>query len=450
MRLKELALIAPPVLPKRTALYSLSPLGVGTAGSESLYSWFLRVAQHHCLKPNDLIRHLGKTCIDPETGELVWSRHLHDANWAFTGDHTQTWVRVLEEQTGRRDLRSLTFLPYGGALPILGRGQMRRRWCPHCLNDRKAEGEVYASLVWEIGLVTACPVHGNALVGVCPHCGAGAAKRAGRNLVYHTPGHCGHCGGWLGDAKTEPAGEEAIAKAKLIGDWVADMARLPESAKLSVAPTLKAAAARYAKGQPAVLARELGVSKTTLHGWIKETSIPSLSHACNLAIRLGVSLSDLYLGNEAALPAVPLMALESPEKKRRRMRIDWPVVDKQLQGYLRRAEPVSVRQIAAELGVSRRTLYSHDEVLMKRLAAWYEAWQLGHQEGIASERLEAIHGLLDACDDEELVFPGRVRKAFEQLGHSMSWWGFGRLYQTALNGREAQNPRKGAHYGNSQ
>ena len=436
MRLDDMDLIAPPALPKRTALYSLPPLGVGTAGSEGLYSWFLRVAERHSLKPNDLIRHLGKTCIDPETGELVWSRHLHDANWAFTGEHTQTWVRVLEEQTGRRDLRSLTFLPYAGALPILGRGQMRRRWCPHCLTERKAQGAAYASLAWEIGLVTACHVHGNALVEECPHCGAGAEKRAGRNLAYHTPGHCGHCGGWLGEARTELADQGAIAKAKLVGDWIADIARLPEGAKLSVAPILEAAATKYAKGRPAVLAKELGVSKTTFHGWIKETSIPSLSHACNLATRLGVSLSDLYLGNEAALPPAPLLTLGNPEMKRIRMCIDWSVVDRQLQGYLSRDEPVSVRQIATELGVSRRTLYSHDEALMKRLAARFDAWQVAIQEGIATERLEAMHELLNACNDEEIVLPGQVRKKFERLGHFVSWWAFGRLYNAALESRE--------------
>jgi AraC-like DNA-binding protein len=75
-------------------------------------------------------------------------------------------------------------------------------------------------------------------------------------------------------------------------------------------------------------------------------------------MRLGVSLSDLYLGNKAALPDQPLLMLDGPKQKRPRMRIDWPAVDQQLQGYLRVAEPVSVRQIAAELGVSRRTLYS--------------------------------------------------------------------------------------------
>lgn len=428
-------LIKTPSLPERTRLYRLPPLGLRTAGSESLYSWFLRLAERHCLKPNDLIRHLGRTCIDQETGELVWSRHLHDANWAFTGDHTRTWARVLEEQTGHHDLRLLTLLPYATVLPILGRGQMRRRWCPHCLNERKTQGQTYTSLAWEIGLVTACPEHGNLLVEVCPHCGRGAEKRAGRNLAYHSPGHCGHCGGWLGDAEAAPADQEAIVRAGLVGEWIAAMPGLPADAKLTVSPILDAAAEIYANGQPAVLARAVGISKTTLHGWIKGTSTPSLSHACDLAMRLGVSLSDLYLGNAVALPAQQLLVLESPVKRRARMRINWPAIDQKLQGYLGQAEPISVRHIAAELGVSRRTLYSHDEGLMKRLAARHEAWQLASHESITSERLEAINGLLDACQEEGLVLPGRLRKAFERLDRAVSWWDFNRLYRAALSGR---------------
>lgn len=285
-------------------------------------------------------------------------------------------------------------------------------------------------------------MHGNALVEVCPHCAAGAEKRAGKNLAYHSPGHCGHCGGWLGDAEAAPADQEAVARARLVGNWIAAMPHIPDSAQLSVAPVLEAAAARYTKGRPAVLAKALGFPKTTLHGWIKGTSVPSLSHACELAMRLGISLSDLYLGNKAALPDQPLLMLDGPKQKRPRTRIDWPAVDQQLQGYLRVVEPVSVRQIAAELGVSRRTLYSHDEVLMKRLAARYDAWRLGNLEGIARERLEAIHGLLDACEDEDLILSGKVRKDFERLGHSVSWWAFDRLYREVSHGREGANPRK--------
>ena len=38
--------------------------------------------------------------------------------------------------------------------------------------------------------------------------------------------------------------------------------------------------------------------------------------------------------------------------------------------------------------------------------------------------------------------PGKVRKDFERLGHSVSWWAFDRLYRKALGGREGADPRK--------
>lgn len=47
-----------------------------------------------------------------------------------------------------------------------------------------------------------------------------------------------------------------------------------------------------------------------------------------------------------------------------------------------------------------------------------------------------------ACEDEDLILPGKVRKDFERLGHSVSWWAFDHLYREALGGREGANPRK--------
>ena len=424
-------LILPPSLPPRSPLYRLAPESLGTRGSESLYSWFLRLAGRHCVKPNHLIRHIGETQLDGGASALMWSRHLHDGNWSFAGVQTQAWVTVLEKMTAREDLRPLTLLPYAEVLPVLGRGQMRRRWCPHCLNERKAEGEAYTSLLWEIGLATVCPEHGTTLMETCPHCGAGATKRSGRNLAYHAPGYCSQCGGWLGDAKTAPADEEAILKATLIGDWIAAMPGLPRDAKLSMAPMLQAAAACYANGQPAVLAKALHVPKTTLHGWLHGSSAPSLSHACHVAARLGIGLADLYLGNAQALPErLPLdLASVLTVSKRSRRKIDWPEVDTQLLAYLRRGEPVSVQRIARELGIAKRTLYSHDVDLMKRLAEKYEAAERKRREGIHHERLESLRKLMEEHGDEDsILLPGQMRKIFEAEGHSVSWWRFEELY----------------------
>lgn len=424
-------LITPPSLPPRSLLYRLVPKSVGTRSSESFYSWFLRLAERHCVKPNHLIRHIGETHLDAEATLLRWARHLHDGNWSFAGAQTQAWVGVLGELAARQDLRLLTLLPYAEVLPVLGRSQMRRRWCPHCLNERKAEGEVYTSLLWEIGLATACPEHGTTLAETCPHCGAGATKRSGRNLAYHAPGYCSQCGGWLGEAQTAPANPRAIEQARLIGNWIAAMPQLPQGAKLSMAPMLQAAAERYAKGQPAVLAKALHVPKTTLHGWLHGSSVPSLAHACHVAARLGVGLVDLYLGNVQALPErLPLdLATVPTVSKRSRRKIDWAAVDAQLLAYLRRGEPVSVQQIARELGISRRTLYSHDVDLMKRLAEKYEAAERKRREGVHHERLESLRKLMEEHGDEDsILLPGQLRRMFEGAGHSVSWWEFEGLY----------------------
>ncbi len=48
--------LLPLVMPARSTLYALEPMGVGTAFGESLTSYLTRVASAHCVFPGDLIR----------------------------------------------------------------------------------------------------------------------------------------------------------------------------------------------------------------------------------------------------------------------------------------------------------------------------------------------------------------------------------------------------------
>ena len=171
------------------------------------------------------------------------------------------------------------------------------------------------------------------------------------------------------------------------------MPQLPMDAKFSMVPML----------QPAVLAKAIHVPKTTLHGWLHGSSVPSLAHACHVAARLGVGLADIYVGNTQALPdRLPLdLATVPTVSKRSRRKIDWPAIDAQLLAYLRQSEAVSVQRIAKELGISRRTLYSHDVDLMKRLAEKYEVAERERREGVHHQRLEALRKLMEKHGDED-------------------------------------------------
>src|SRR5574340_342077 len=197
-------LLTSPDMPKRTALHGLAPMGVGTPYCESLYSWFLRLADSHCVLPNDLMNYLGEKFVQEDRGRRGWLRQLHDTCFSGAEISTAVWVEKLTELSGRGDLAYLTMLPWRQVFALRGRGEPKRKWCPRCLEESEASGVIHTHLLWDIGLVDACPKHGVHLLHICPHCGnGGKAKNRRSRVAYHVPGHCAQCGGWLGVAETD-------------------------------------------------------------------------------------------------------------------------------------------------------------------------------------------------------------------------------------------------------
>lgn len=79
------------------------------------------------------------------------------------------------------------------------------RVCPMCLDEA-----AYCRRIWDIALLSACPVHKVCLIEQCPHCGK-ALK-----WLRPGPGRCG-CGFSLKKAKLVAAVPEALLWAELIG-----------------------------------------------------------------------------------------------------------------------------------------------------------------------------------------------------------------------------------------
>jgi hypothetical protein len=165
-------------------LYHLTPLGVGTSGSESLFSFIARLAMEHCVSVGTLIEYV----INPARRGATWERELgsmHGENQTAAD-----WVNALTTLTFQTGLCQLTMLPW---THILNRDHLVRRdrvWCPHCYNDDRATGITYDRLIWSIQEVTVCPVHKTPLESRCPHCGKAIPYTTG----CYKPGRCPLCG----------------------------------------------------------------------------------------------------------------------------------------------------------------------------------------------------------------------------------------------------------------
>src|SRR5438552_9469840 len=106
----------PPVLPPRSRLYTLKPVGIGTPFVESLSGYIARLADAHAVSVADLVgRELSPLASNP----LVYpysdegnsdSHGFRARSYAINGlgDVSRTWVEVLQAATLRTDLRFLT------------------------------------------------------------------------------------------------------------------------------------------------------------------------------------------------------------------------------------------------------------------------------------------------------------------------------------------------------
>ena len=111
----------PPILPPRSRLYSLAPIGVGTPFVESLSGYVARLADAHAVSVSNLVgRELSALVSNPLVQPLE-SHWFHPRFYAMNGlgEPARKWVEALQLGTMKRDLRSRakitwTFRPEAG------------------------------------------------------------------------------------------------------------------------------------------------------------------------------------------------------------------------------------------------------------------------------------------------------------------------------------------------
>jgi DNA-binding phage protein len=263
------------MLPPRSRLYHLAPIGVGTSDVESLTSFIARLAEAHavsvgCLMIDEILPRLGRRhLIDVKrgaSGPQAWRARMQVINGVspLAADSTV----VLETLTGRRDLRLLTMAPWKDGISPRGLLRRTRTWCPACLRARRQHGQVYESLTWMLNPITLCSEHRLRLQDSCPapHCG-----RAQPALMARTrPGHCAWCGAWLGaPASSDPSDPRLERwhrwKATMMGRLLANERSLPfESSPNRLSALLEEIGSHGGLRQIAVDSR---VSQQTLGLW---------------------------------------------------------------------------------------------------------------------------------------------------------------------------------------
>ncbi|WP_296651304.1 TniQ family protein [Paraburkholderia sp.] len=382
----------------RSTLHALPPIGTGTSQVESLLSYLCRLAVSHSISLSSFSRSIATMAGYEFSEKYDW--HLASINGI--GEAAHTWTAALSALTGVPQLDRLALLPWRGVIAQTGLAATSSRWCPACLReDLKATGVPYFRLAWDIGAVSACVRHRVKLINACPGCGRANTRH---KSAYVIPGWCTHvrCGAFLGDVEKQasPAPGEL---------WKADQVAAMMAAQQTLGPlptrdvlhdAIRTLITRLDHGKSAVFARRIGLSKTTVHHWLKEGGLPTLTAHLHIASQTGLALPRLLTGDLTgwSRDSVELgqLALLFPDRgKRATPRThDWIRIRQDLSNMAHTPQIVSVLEAARQLDIDPRLLYQNANTETRVLA---ERWRQHMRDRSEHHREIATQAIETAC-----------------------------------------------------
>lgn len=410
--------VTSPVLPPRSRLYHLAPIGVGTAHVESLTGYVARLAEAHnvttvTLVEREVLPLLGKGHpFESRNSYLAafWPR----ASQALNGTRkmAREWTQGLERLTMRSELRFLTLQPWAGVLPLAGLLRPTRAWCPVCYEEWHEAGQVvYEPLLWAVAVVMVCPLHRRHLTTRCPYpdCGLVLPLLGSRSR----PGYCSRCKRWLGtSALPTPAGNGGLRDeetgwqmwvAESVGELLAAAPNLPAPPpRERIAQAVTVCVQQVAGGKVSVLARALGVSLPTACGWLHGESVPRIDLLLRMCDILDISALDFLTAEELDVRSIKTdrpWVHRPPPQARPLRRYDKAGQRQVLEQVLAGQEfpPPSMREVARRLEYRASGLSHRFPELCSAISARYTAYRAAcAQENrlrLCAEVREAVRSL---------------------------------------------------------
>jgi DNA-binding phage protein len=386
---------------RRSVLYPLEPIGVGTPEVESLLSYFYRLAGLHCLSAGKLFEKVTAAMGWEQLRERNYHRWFNSTVHG-SGNLAVRWSQALSELTSVERLDKLTLVAWRQTISQHGFSATSSRWCSQCFAQDLADGcTPYLRLAWDVRDADACPKHQSALVNVCPACTRNDTRDG---LAYVVPGWCSFCGAFLGGAKGfVAAGEGDMWKSSQIGAMLAAQSALHSQPRSdAMINGVRHLIARMDVGKSAVFARRIGLSKSTVHYWLKRDGIPSLAAHLRIASQTGVSLLELLTGDideswSRTLVSPQLATLFPDCQKRTSSQArDIEKIKEQLDMFRKADVPISLSDAARRLSMNRRELY---RLVNEEALAIGKRWKQ-HRERRGTDRREKDSKIVQAAVTE--------------------------------------------------
>ncbi len=380
-------------------LFSLEPIGIGTAMVESLTSYLSRLAEAHCVTVGTLIsqaiaEELRKNYIiasSQKRGSRLYEN-------AFTlngmGSLTEEFIRAITNLTGR-DVSFLTLQSWRNMCPDRNILRTTKAWCPNCLEDWKRKRlPIYEPLVWCFKDVELCKIHNALLITDCPSCDSRIPllNRTSRN------GFCSHCNRWLGSADVLDMDMESdhMSWGHFVISNIEDI--LKKQPYLNITTnSIKDFIVELINQAGGIIgfANYFGIAKSMVSEWYKELHRPSFTMLLKVCYSVNINLLSA-ISNELSIHFIDKPVFSSSKQKTVRRKIDWEKVREVLVDKLNNGENASpsVKAVAQAMNIDRRLLYSHFPDLCNELSSNYSSRIQMMKDKRIEEGLEEIRKVI--------------------------------------------------------
>ena len=286
----------------RSRLFSLEPIGSGTAHIEGLTSYLIRLAGAHSVSPKRLIR-TEFARANPNIAKLTRSGFFRHNSRTINGpsSYARIFVDAARELTGLRTFRYMTMLPLEHLLPRHARGLLFQnvQWCPDCFDESKQNGQdAYRPLVWSFHHYTYCSIHKRKMSKHCPKCG----KPEHVIPSYPSVAHCCHCGSWLGSSsrsESNPSSDD-LWISTAIEDLVSNLKHIEENAtETTLMSRINTLVQDVASGNQKEFCRRIGLKPWMVNAW-NSGHIPGILQWFALSYGLNVTPSQLLCDGNMA------------------------------------------------------------------------------------------------------------------------------------------------------
>lgn len=443
----ELLDLNKPLLPPRSRLYHLEPIGIGTPLVECLTGYIARLAAYHCVHSEMLIDReimpLKMLAISQNRRNTLNRITKNQTSLNGTGTTAASLVQALETLTLQKNLRFLTMLPWANVFSTRGLYRDHKAWCSLCYHEWHTKGQViYDPLLWMLQEVLVCPSHKRQLDTDCPSC----RQQVPLLSLRSRSGYCSNCGNSLYlTVDTECSSiitlsqnelKQQLYSVQAIGDLLAVSPYFETLPKGGVRQAFREAINFATEGNKAAFSSLLELPKNTVWMWLSTDTLPQLGVVAKICEWLGITIADflsLKAFCESGRLAVNLLPNPIQRKtKQLPRRINWNNVRIQFLAIVNDGEspPPTLQEAAKRLGINERTLRQHFSDLCHALACKRDAYQRAKTEQMLDNYCELLRRIIldihcegqyptEALVKERIPKPGyfrrkRIRSAFNQ------------------------------------